>query len=158
MYCVIYDGNCNLCVNLVRVLEGVDQGQRFQYVPMQDAAALAQFGITPADGEAGMMLIDLAQPHRRWQGSDAAEEIGRQMPLLQGLVATYRALPGAKPTGDRVYAYIRDHRYQLFGQRADLYHPTYPHCPGQACAPFPTVANHSVANHSVANHSVPDPS
>lgn len=142
MYCVIYDGHCNLCVNLVRVLEAVDQGQRFQYVPMQDEAALTPFGLTPADGEAGMILIDLAQPTRRWQGSEAAEEIGRQMPLLQGLVAAYRALPGAKPTGDRVYAYIRDHRYQLFGQRADRYQPAYPHCRDQACTPFPSVSRH----------------
>jgi predicted DCC family thiol-disulfide oxidoreductase YuxK len=137
MYCVIYDGNCNLCVNLVRVLEAVDQGQRFQYVPMQDVATMAQFGLTPADGDAGMILIDLAQPSRRWQGSDAAEEIGRQMPLLQGLVSAYRALPGAKSAGDQVYAYIRDHRYQLFGQRANLYQPTYPHCPDDTCSPFP---------------------
>lgn len=142
MYCVIYDGHCNLCVNLVRVLEAVDQGQRFQYVPMQDEAALTPFGLTPADGEAGMILIDLAQPTRRWQGSEAAEEIGRQMPLLQGLVPAYRALPGAKPTGDRVYAYIRDHRYQLFGQRADRYQPAYPHRCDQACTPFPSVSRH----------------
>jgi predicted DCC family thiol-disulfide oxidoreductase YuxK len=140
MYCVIYDGHCNLCVTLVRVLETVDQGQRFQYVPMQEADALAQFGLTPADGEAGMIVIDLAQPSRRWQGSDAAEEIGRQMPLLQGFVMAYRALPGAKSTGDQVYAYIRDHRYQLFGQRADRYQPLHPHCPDQTCTPFPSAA------------------
>lgn len=138
MYCIIYDGNCNLCVTLVRGLEAVDQGQRFQYVPMQDTAALAPFGLTAADGAAGMILLDLAEPSRRWQGSDAAEEIGRQMPLLQGLVAAYRALPGAKSAGDQVYAYIRDHRYQLFGQRADLYQPAYPPCPDQTCSPFPT--------------------
>ena len=140
MYCVIYDGHCNLCVNLVRVLEIVDQGQRFQYIPMEDAVALVPFGLTPTDGEAGMILIDLAQPTRRWQGSDAAEEIGRQMPLLQGLIAAYRALPGAKPTGDRVYAYIRDHRYPIFGQRAQRYQSAHPHCSDQTCHPFPTTS------------------
>lgn len=137
MYCVIYDGHCNLCVNLVRVLEAVDQGQRFQYVPMQDEAALATFGLTPADGDAGMIMIDLNQPTRRWHGSDAAEEIGRQLPLVQGLVAAYRTLPGAKPAGDRVYAYIRDHRYQLFGERSQRYQPVYPHCADTTCTPFP---------------------
>ncbi|MEO0410165.1 MAG: DCC1-like thiol-disulfide oxidoreductase family protein, partial [Cyanobacteria bacterium P01_A01_bin.135] len=36
MYYVIYDGSCNLCVNLVKALETIDQGQRFRYIPMQD--------------------------------------------------------------------------------------------------------------------------
>ena len=34
-YYVIYDGNCNLCVTFTQLLETFDQGQRFQYIPMQ---------------------------------------------------------------------------------------------------------------------------
>lgn len=136
MYCVIYDGNCNLCVNLVQVLEAVDRGQRFRYVPMQEDATLARYGITAADCEAGMILLDQENPDYRWQGSDAAEEIGRLLPVAKGLVDLYRALPGAKGGGDRLYAYIRDHRYQLFGQRQTLYQPTYPLCDDDTCAPL----------------------
>jgi len=126
MHCVIYDGNCNLCVNLVRLLAALDQGQRFQYVPMQDAPALARFGLTPADGQGGMIVIDLAQPQRRWQGSDAAEEIARLLPAGAPLIAAYRALPGLKAGGDQVYGYVRDNRYQLFGQRQQVYHTAFP--------------------------------
>lgn len=133
MYCVIYDGNCNLCANLVQVLERVDRGQQFRYVPMQDEAALARYGITAADCEAGMIVLDQTNPRRRWQGSEAAEEIGRLLPVVKGLVEVYRAVPGVKGGGDRLYAYIRDHRYQLFGQRRAVYQPTYPLCDSGTC-------------------------
>jgi predicted DCC family thiol-disulfide oxidoreductase YuxK len=133
MYSVIYDGNCNLCVNLVRLLETLDRGQRFHYVPMQDHDTLASYGITPADCEAGMILLDPACPDYRWQGSNAAEEIGRLLPLGETFVQAYRALPGAKQTGDQVYAFIRDHRYNLFGQRVEVYASQYPICRDQTC-------------------------
>ncbi len=125
-YYVIYDGNCNLCTTLVQLLERLDQGTQFQYMPMQDQQALSQFGITPEDCEQGMIVINAAVPEQRWQGSDAAEEIGRLLPLGNVFVSAYRALPGAKWAGDRTYAQIRDNRYALFGKRDRTYQPLYP--------------------------------
>ncbi len=80
-YYVIYDGNCNLCTTLVQSLESLDQGQKFRYIPMQAESLLQQWGITSQDCELGMILIDANQPNRRWQGSAAAEEIGRLLPM-----------------------------------------------------------------------------
>ena len=134
MYHVIYDGNCNLCVNLVKALEQLDRGERFQYAPMQDQQILDQYGITPQDCEMGMLLIDREHPTHRWQGSDAAEEIGRLLPVAQVLVAAYRAVPGAKWMGDRVYEQIRDNRYTLFGKRDTLYQSSYPACDTGTCS------------------------
>ncbi|AFY67226.1 thiol-disulfide oxidoreductase DCC family protein [Geitlerinema sp. PCC 7407] len=134
-YYVIYDGNCNLCVNLVKVLEQVDRGDRFQYVPMQDTETLGRFGITPQDCEMGMILLDGQQPSRRWQGSDAAEEIGRLLPGGSPFVQAYRALPGAKWVGDRVYAQVRDRRYEIFGRRDQTYHAAYGVCDTGTCGP-----------------------
>jgi len=65
-YNVIYDGTCNLCVTLVQLLENLDQGQRFEYIPMQDLEQLSRFGITSGDCEMGMILIDGNTPERRW--------------------------------------------------------------------------------------------
>jgi predicted DCC family thiol-disulfide oxidoreductase YuxK len=120
-YQIIYDGNCNLCSSLVQVLSQFDQGQRFIYSPMQDQEALAQWGISPQDCELGMILIDTADPQKRWQGSEAAEEISRLLPGGEGLIQIYRGIPGLKTVGDRLYEQIRDHRYQWFGQRETLY-------------------------------------
>lgn len=125
-YNVIYDGTCNLCVTLVQLLENLDQGQRFEYIPMQDLAQLSRFGITSQDCEMGMILIDGNTPERRWQGSDAAEEIGRILPGGEVFVAAYRAMPGMKWMGDRVYEQVRDNRYTLFGKRPTTYKSAYP--------------------------------
>jgi predicted DCC family thiol-disulfide oxidoreductase YuxK len=125
-YHIIYDGNCNLCVSLVQVLEKLDKGVLFDYVPMQDLETLQSFNITSQDCEMGMILIDATNPAQRWQGSDAAEEIGRLLPLGNSFVVAYRAMPGMKWIGDRAYAQIRDRRYTLFGKRSRTYHSTFP--------------------------------
>ena len=126
MQYVIYDGSCNLCVNLVKVLERLDQGQRFRYIPMQDEATLALLDVTPQTCQAGMIVIDKENPQQRWQGSDAAEKIGQLLPLSQPAVAAYLAVPGLKAAGDRVYAQVRDNRYQIFGKRDQVYRSAYP--------------------------------
>lgn len=129
-YAVIYDGNCNLCVTLVQLLEKLDKGERFSYVPMQDEQTLMNFGVTAQDCEMGMILIALDADgngtEQRWQGSDAAEEIGDLLPMGGIFVQAYRAMPGFKPTGDKAYEFIRDNRYRLFGKRDQTYQPAYP--------------------------------
>jgi predicted DCC family thiol-disulfide oxidoreductase YuxK len=132
-YYVIYDGNCNLCVTLVRFLETLDQGKLFSYLPMQDEAGLRQLGITAQDCEMGMILVDASAPENRWQGSAAAEEIGNLLPLGSTFVSFYRNLPGLKWSGDRLYEQVRDHRYALFGKRDSTYQPTYPACVTDTC-------------------------
>ena len=133
MYHVIYDGSCNLCVNLVRLLENLDQGKQFLYTPMQEEQTLQTWGITAQDCEMGMILLNVDNPTQRWQGSNAAEEIGRLLPLGSVFVEAYRALPGAKWVGDRVYEQIRDNRYLLFGQRSNPYRSAYPACDSGQC-------------------------
>jgi predicted DCC family thiol-disulfide oxidoreductase YuxK len=130
-YHVIYDGNCNLCVTLVQLLETLDQGKLFRYIPMQDEQALTEWGITPMDCEMGMILLDANTKEKRWQGSAAAEEIGRLLPLGSVFVEAYRALPGAKWVGDRFYEQIRDNRYTLFGKRDSTYKSQY--CADGSC-------------------------
>lgn len=124
-YYVIYDGNCNLCTTLVQLLENLDQGQQFRYISMQDESSLQQWGITSQDCEMGMILIDASAPQKRWQGSAAAEEIGRLLPMGEVFVNAYRSLPGLKWIGDRTYEQIRDNRYTLFGKRQTTYKSAY---------------------------------
>ena len=116
-YKVVYDSKCNLCSTFAQLLKQFDREQTFTYIPMQDETALACYGITPKDCEAGMILIDVNQPDRRWQGSEAAEEIARLLPLGEAFIAAYRAIPGMKWVGDRSYEQIRDNRYEWFGER-----------------------------------------
>lgn len=125
-YYVIYDGNCNLCVTLVQVLENLDQGKLFSYIPMQDEVKLEEFAITGQDCQMGMILIDAQETSRRWQGSDAAEEIANLLPAGSILIQAYRSLPGVKNLGDYTYEQIRDNRYGWFGKRNSTYQSAYP--------------------------------
>jgi predicted DCC family thiol-disulfide oxidoreductase YuxK len=125
-YHVVYDGRCNLCATFTQLLETFDRGKLFDYIPMQDEATLQQFGITSADCQMGMILIDAQQSERRWQGSDAAEEIVRLLPAGQAFIAAYQSIPGMKWLGDRTYEQVRDRRYQLFGKRETVYQSAYP--------------------------------
>ena len=125
-YHVIYDGNCNLCVSFTQLLERFDRGHLFDYIPMQDEATLQQFGITAQDCQMGMILLDATNLENKWQGSEAAEEITRLLPLGEALMAGYHALPSMKEIGDRAYAQIRDNRYRWFGKRDTTYYSAYP--------------------------------
>ena len=124
-YHVIYDGNCNLCVTFTKLLAQYDGGNMFDYIPMQDEATLKQFDISQEDCTLGMILIDSQQPQRRWQGSAAAEEIARLLPLGKALVSAYRAIPGIKWLGDSTYEQIRDNRYNWFGKTDATYYSEY---------------------------------
>jgi predicted DCC family thiol-disulfide oxidoreductase YuxK len=137
-YHVVYDGDCNLCVTLVQLLERLDAGTRFAYIPMQDLDVLATYGVTPQTCELGMILIDAANLDRRWQGSDAAEEIGRILPTGELFVNAYRAVPGLKATGDWVYTEVRDNRYDWFGRRRETYRSSYTATVSTASAPVST--------------------
>jgi predicted DCC family thiol-disulfide oxidoreductase YuxK len=110
----------------VRVLEELDKGNLFSYIPMQDLETLQSFNITAQDCEMGMILVENQNPTNCWQGSEAAEEIGRLLPLGKVFISAYRALPGVKWIGDRAYAQIRDNRYALFGKRSSTYHSAHP--------------------------------
>lgn len=130
-YYVVYDGQCNLCVTFVRSLESLDKGEMFRFAPMQDTSTLQQWGIMPQDCQLGVILIDANAPERRWQGTAAAEEIGKLLPGGNVVVDTYRALPGVKWVGDRIYEQVRDNRYTLFGKRQNTY--TSPYCIDGSC-------------------------
>ncbi|MEL4896004.1 thiol-disulfide oxidoreductase DCC family protein [Crocosphaera sp. Alani8] len=126
VYHIIYDGNCNLCATFTQLLAKFDQGNIFDYIPMQDQAILRQFNITPEDFEMGMILIDGDDIEKRWQGSDAAEEIVNLLPLGQAFIIAYRSLPGMKWLGDKSYEQVRDNRYNWFGRRDNTYPSPYP--------------------------------
>jgi predicted DCC family thiol-disulfide oxidoreductase YuxK len=136
-YYTIYDGNCNLCVTFVQQLEQLDRGKLFRYIPMQDNQTLAELGVTADDCQQGMMLINADDRTQRWQGSAAAEAIGKLLPGVDLAIDLYRWIPGLKWLGDRGYLQIRDNRYQWFGKRDRTYLSPYEFksCQDESCPP-----------------------
>ncbi len=105
---------------------------------MQDEQTLSELGVTPSDCEQGMMLIDADDLTQRWQGSEAAEAIGKLLPRVNLAIDLYRWVPGFKWLGDRSYLQIRDNRYAWFGKRDQTYLSAYQFksCQEGKCAPL----------------------
>lgn len=114
----------------------MDQGRQFCYAPMQDRATLDPLGIAPEECEQGMILVNAENPSERWQGSDAAEEIGCRVPFGASFVSLYRSLPMIKQMGDRAYEQIRDNRYRWFGKRMETYTSKFPICENNSCSKY----------------------
>ncbi len=125
---IIYDGNCNLCTTFVRLLESIDRGERFCYLPMQKTETLAQLGIPSSEMEKGVILLEKQD---KYQGMAAIERIGQLLPNFDRFVGLYNSIPGVKPLSNSGYEWVKDHRYQLFGQ-CQTYDSIYPFC-DQSC-------------------------
>ena len=100
---VIYDGECGLCSDAVALLRRWDREHVLQFIPFQDGAAVARFGIALPALAAAMHLV-LADG-RIFAGADAAPELLRLLPGKRWLAPWFR-VPGVLPVARRVYAWI----------------------------------------------------
>ena len=104
---VIYDGECGLCSDAVALLRRWDREHVLQFIPFQDGAAVARFGIALPALAAAMHLV-LADG-RIFAGADAAPELLRLLPGKRWLAPWFR-VPGVLPVARRVYAWIAARR------------------------------------------------
>lgn len=112
---VLYDGQCNLCVNTVNVLRKLGTTANLEYIDLQQADVSA---IVPNVDQSQL----LAQLHvveaegQLFRGADAIVRIMRTIPQLRWISFIYR-IPGLKPLADVLYRIIAKHRYRLFGRK-----------------------------------------
>jgi predicted DCC family thiol-disulfide oxidoreductase YuxK len=104
---LIYDGECGMCRDAVRLLRRWDSRGRLTYVAFQDEAAVARFAIPLPALAAAMHLV--LPDGRVFAGADAAPEIARLLPGKAWLAPLY-SVPGVRPIARRVYARIAARR------------------------------------------------
>jgi predicted DCC family thiol-disulfide oxidoreductase YuxK len=104
---LVYDGECGFCRRAMERVRRWDREHRLRYVPFQDEARVARFGVPLPALAAAMHLI--LPDGRVYAGADAAPEILRLLPGKGWLAAPF-ALPGALPIARRVYAWIARRR------------------------------------------------
>lgn len=104
---VIFDGECGICRDAVELLRRWDREQVLRFVPFQDGAAVARFGITLPALAAAMHLV--LPDGRVFAGADAAPELLRLLPGKRWLAVPFQ-IPGALPLARRVYAWIAARR------------------------------------------------
>ncbi len=107
---VIYDGACGLCRQAVDLLRRWDREHVLRFVPFQDEAAVAAFGIALPALAAAMHLV--LPDGRVYAGADAAPELLRLSPGKGWLAPLFR-VPGVLPLARRAYAWIARRRHCL---------------------------------------------
>jgi predicted DCC family thiol-disulfide oxidoreductase YuxK len=107
---LIYDGECGFCSQAVALLRRWDREQVLRFVPFQDGAAVARFGIALPALAAAMHLI--LPGGRVYAGADAAPELLRLLPGKRWLAPLFR-VPGVLPLARRAYAWIAARRHCL---------------------------------------------
>lgn len=100
---LIFDGECGFCRQCVDRVTAWDRDRRLEYVPFQDQARVARFGITLPALAAAMHLV--LPDGRVFAGADAAPQVLRLLPGKRWLAGLF-ALPGVLPMARRVYAWI----------------------------------------------------
>lgn len=107
---LIYDGECGVCSQAVARLRRWDREQVLRFVPFQDGAAVARFGIELPALAAAMHLI--LPDGRVSAGADAAPELLRLLPGKRWLAPLF-GVPGVLPLARRAYAWIAARRHCL---------------------------------------------
>ena len=113
---LLFDGVCNLCNGIVRFTVRFDAAGTFRFAPLQSPVGrrLLEEHDLPTDGFDSFVLVEDGAAYTK---STAALRVCRRLdgpfPLLYPLLAL--------PTGlrDRVYDLVADHRYRVFGRKAE---------------------------------------
>lgn len=104
---LIFDGECGICQQAVSLLKRWDREHVLRYVPFQDSAAVARFGIALPALAAAMHLV--FPDGRVYAGADAVPELLRFFPGKRWLAPLFR-IPGVLPIARRIYAWIARRR------------------------------------------------
>ncbi len=107
---LIYDGECGVCQQAVALLRRWDREHVLRFVPFQDRAAIARFGIALPALAAAMHLI--LPDGRVYAGADAMPELLLLFPGKRWLAPVF-GFPGVLPLARRIYAWIAIRRHCL---------------------------------------------
>lgn len=121
-YTLVYDGHCNVCGRLVRLLQRWDTHALVETIPSQHAGVASRFPwIPPA---AYREAVQLVGPHgRTWAGAAAIEHLLDILP--HGKLAGWLfRIPGVRVIADRIYKWFARNRYKFgCGEHCQLREP-----------------------------------
>lgn len=111
---VVFDGWCRVCARTIAMLERLDRHDRLKMVPCQSIEGVERFGLTRAQCDASVCVIDAAG--EAIDGGAAAMLI-LATALEQQWLKTLGNLPVLRHLIDTGYRFVSKHRRRLPGSR-----------------------------------------
>ena len=121
-YTVVYDGNCNVCGKIVRVLAKWDRRRQLEIIPSQTRGLDERFPWIDESAYRESLQLIRRSDNRTWQGAAAIEELLDVLP--KGRFVTWIfSVPLVRPLADKTYRWFARNRYHLgCGDHCELKH------------------------------------
>ena len=108
---IVYDGQCNFCINAIQRIRSQAKAGQFNYIPNQDSDLyIAYPQLIEFRSHAGMRFID--QQGKAFCGADAVYQIYRRLRWSQYIAWIY-VVPGIHRICKIFYLIIAKNRYRL---------------------------------------------
>ena len=111
-YTVVYDGTCNVCGKLVKLLMKWDRDRVLEITPSQAPGLKARFPWIPARAYVESVQVIRTADGRTWQGAGALEELLDALPK-GWLLSWLFSIPFARPLAEKFYRWFARNRYNL---------------------------------------------
>ncbi|WP_144935990.1 thiol-disulfide oxidoreductase DCC family protein [Paenibacillus sp. 32O-W] len=114
---LLYDAHCVLCRRTVDTLSRLEVGSELIMLPYQEAE-ISQLpeGLTLEQLQSQLHVID--EQNEVYRGAEAVCRIMSKVKGWRWIAVLYR-IPFLRPLADRIYKWIADNRYKLFGRNED---------------------------------------
>lgn len=107
---LFYDGKCNFCITIIKILKGIDLSGKFTFLDLWKDSPLKKYGLIQSDLKDQIHLLD--KNGEIFKGYFAIREVFRKIPLLLPLsLVTY--LPFSSYFGQKIYQFVAKHRHNL---------------------------------------------
>jgi predicted DCC family thiol-disulfide oxidoreductase YuxK len=106
---VIYDGDCNVCDKMIRMLRKWDRDRQLEIVPSRAAGVCARFPWIPPRAYADSIQVVRASDGKTWQAASALEQLLTVLPKGR-LISWLFRIPFARPLADRFYKWFAHNR------------------------------------------------
>lgn len=111
-YTVVYDGICNVCKRLVRVLDKWDRSRILEVIPSQKPGTPARFPWIPTRAYTESVQVIRTADGKTWQGAAALEQILDILPKGK-FISWIFSIPFIRPLAEKFYRWFALNRYRL---------------------------------------------
>jgi len=109
---ILYDGECEFCISIVRLIRGVFEPRGFAFLPLQTPWVREEFNLPEQELLAEMRL--LMRNGEKFDGADAIPVLAKFV-WWAWPVAVFAQIPGARRFLRSTYRYVAARRYCIAG-------------------------------------------